>query len=67
MLLVGIDPVTQAFQQTRTVHAAGRTSTLIGERLYKYIFFFVIPFHLQTVLVHSANYVNNVYNGITPL
>jgi hypothetical protein len=30
---------------------------------WKYVFF-VIPFYLQSVLVHSANCVENVYNGM---
>jgi hypothetical protein len=27
-------------------------------------FFFVLPFYLQAVLVHSANCVKNVYSGM---
>jgi hypothetical protein len=28
-------------------------------------YIFLIPFYLQSVLVHSANYVNNVYSGMS--
>jgi hypothetical protein len=52
--------------------AGARGSVVLKERCYKQegrefetrFFSFVIPFYLQSVPVHSANCVKNVYSGI---
>jgi hypothetical protein len=36
---------------------------LFGFNIHKFFSFCIIPFYLQSVLVHSANCVNNIYSG----
>jgi hypothetical protein len=40
-----------------------KTNFSVGNFLF-FLSFFVIPFYLQSVVLHSANYEKNIYSGM---